>query len=77
MSEFQSVMDTMRDYAWWKGERDSIIRRALALNIPVERISAAMDISHNTVYKVKKEMQSCRRPSATDAAPSAKTTCST
>lgn len=45
----------MREYAHWKDQRDTIIREALAQDVPVERIAAEMAVSKTTVHRVKTE----------------------
>lgn len=43
----------MREFGTWKSRRDEIISAALALELPVERISAEMQVSESAIRRVK------------------------
>ena len=43
----------LREFGHWKSRRDALIRRALRLGIPVERISVEMQVSKSVIQRVR------------------------
>lgn len=48
----QDSVREMREYAFWAGRRDELIKEALALDISLNRISETMNISKTTIRVV-------------------------
>lgn len=55
MTSLIRLLSDMREFGYWKSRRDVLIRQALDLDIPVERIATEMRVSESVVRKIKRE----------------------
>lgn len=55
MTSLTRVLCDLREFGYWKSRRDALVRQALDLGVPVERIAAEMQVSESVVRKIKRE----------------------
>lgn len=49
----EQIEEDMREYAYWKGRRDDLVKRGLAAGMSIERISAVMDMAQSAVRRIR------------------------
>jgi len=52
-SDLTRVLCDLREFGYWKSRRDALIRQALDLDVPVERIAAEMQVSASVIRRIK------------------------
>lgn len=61
VGETSAVFSDMRSFGAWYGQRDAIIKRGLAVNIPKSRIADTMGLSQSVVDRVEKMLKGASR----------------